>query len=162
MNTNESAQKPAGSEPVLRMQCDEIEALLTDYMSRELGEPRALLVREHLRLCPRCQAAASAIGATLELLRRASGEMKGTPEHLSSERRRRVMRAYLHPVLEWFARHHVLVSVIVALIVMTIALVVTIRNEGDRDQEDVSGVGITIGEGHSRQNEGEAEPGTDR
>jgi len=153
MNTNESGQKPAGSGPVLRMQCGEIEALLTDYMSRELGEPRALLVREHLRMCPRCQAAASGIAATLELLRRASGEMKGAPERLSGERRRRVRRAYLHPVLEWFLRHHVLVSAIVALIAM-IALVVAIRNAGERDPEDMPGVGVTIGEGHPGQNEG--------
>jgi len=141
------------------MRCDEIDAVLTDYMSHELGESRALLVRDHLRRCPRCQAEASGIGAALDLLRKASGEMKGAPDRLSDARRRRVRRAFLHPVLEWFVRHHVLVSVIIALAVM-VALIVAIRNVGEREPEDTSGVGITIGEGYPRLNEEEVAPGT--
>ena len=72
------------------LKCEDIRALLLDYMTRELGDARSRLVREHLRRCPHCQQEASEIGDTLELLRAASQSPLGFAPRLSHGRRKRV------------------------------------------------------------------------
>lgn len=121
MNANEAsraAEKPDGV-----MRCEDIQGLLVEYMSRELGGARSELVREHLRRCPDCRAAAADIQSTMEALQSAAGAETGLPEHLSAESRSRLTRAVLHPVLDWMYRHHIVVSFVVALIVLVAALI---------------------------------------
>ena len=100
------------------MKCDDIHEVLFDYMTRELGPAQSDLVREHLRKCERCRAAAAEMQATLQALRDASKNFAGIPEHLSEARRKRLLRALMHPVIAWMERYHVLVSVVIALAVM--------------------------------------------
>jgi predicted anti-sigma-YlaC factor YlaD len=98
------------------MQCDEIQEVLLEYLTREMGPARAALVREHLRRCPACKSAAAALQATLHALHR-DAEEGGGPVRLSEDRRARLFRAFAHPVLDWGYRHHIIVSLIVAVVV---------------------------------------------
>jgi len=97
------------------MHCEEIQDLLFDYMSRELGESRSAFVREHLRKCPDCQAAAREIKDTVDLLHAASADQAGLPERLSEDRRHRILWAVMHPILDWIYSHHILVSLVMTI-----------------------------------------------
>ena len=119
-NSNHSHSPASPAQPV---DCDDIRDLLYDYMARELGEMRSKLVREHLRHCPACSAEAAAITATLAALRETDpipGD--GTPDSLTTARRRRLRRLVAHPVLNWIDQH----ARIVALLVTGIILIATL------------------------------------
>jgi predicted anti-sigma-YlaC factor YlaD len=105
------------------MDCHDIQGVLFDYMSRELGPARSALVREHLRKCEKCREAAAEIQETLDLLRRASQTETGIPRRLSEDRRRRMFWTFTHPVLDWIHAHHVLVSIAAALAALAALLV---------------------------------------
>lgn len=122
-----------------RTPCTDIQEVLFDYMARELGAARSDLVRRHLRKCPDCQRAAADMQATLDLLRQTSREDAARiPEHLTAERRRRMIRAVTHPVLDWVYRHHILVSVLIAAAAMTaLALFLRTVHTGRTDIPDV-------------------------
>jgi len=139
------------------MKCDEIQAVLFDYMTRELGEARSDLVREHLRRCPACQKDAADIGATLEALQGASphGEID---EHLSHDRRKRLMRAYMHPLLDWVYSHHVLISIVVALIVLGVVLGMLVRKKVWSFGPPEPGHTVTIGKGAPPQTDTNVPP----
>ena len=87
--------------------CEEIRPALFEYMTRELGSNRSELVREHLRHCHDCS-----------LLHGASDGQTGFPDRLSEKRRERMLRAALHPVVDWVYVHHVGVSIVVAVVVV--------------------------------------------
>lgn len=101
-----------------RMRCVEIQSVMFDYLTRELGSARSEWVAKHLEKCHDCQRAAVDMRATLDLLREASKAPDGYPERLTEERRRRIVRAIMHPVLDWVYAHHVLVSVISVLLIL--------------------------------------------
>ena len=103
--------------------CDEIQDLLFDYMTHELGEKRAELVREHLRKCETCQEASMEIQQTMDVLRKARTVHKTEIHRLSEKSQRRIHRAILHPVLDWIYRHHILVAICVAVAVVAAVLV---------------------------------------
>jgi predicted anti-sigma-YlaC factor YlaD len=157
MNRDSNAPKPESPEPALRLQCAEIENVLFDYMSHEMGEARALLVREHLRHCPGCRVTAAGMQETVEALRKASREIPQEAEHLSDERRSRVKWALLHPVLEWMVHHHAVVSILIAVAVL-LGLVYSLRRAGERKPEDLTGIAITIGQGYVDGHEGGTQP----
>ncbi|MFC1498606.1 anti-sigma factor family protein [Verrucomicrobiota bacterium] len=104
------------------MKCEDIQEVLFDYMARELGDARSVLVREHMRKCEQCRSEAAEIQATIDLLRTDSKDDAGIPDHLSEERRARIIRALAHPVIHWIERHHILVSVIVTIMVIVVLL----------------------------------------
>lgn len=149
----EAVPEPAGRQPEPAdaalenrlPRCEEIQAVLVDYMTRELGPARSALVREHLRKCPFCQTAAADIQATFELLRQASGA-DDSPEHLSDDRRARIHRAVMHPLMHWIERHHVLVSLAAALVLVTV-LFVLLRHARLWVEEQPRGIPVRIGWG---------------
>lgn len=107
-----------------RVPCEDIETMLFDYMAHELGGARSELVREHLRKCRRCQDTAAEIDRTLGFLRAASIEESAVPPaHLSRERRERIAWSLTHPVRDWIAAHHVLVSLLAAAVLIAAAIV---------------------------------------
>ncbi len=108
----------ANESPVLK--CDEIQDLLLDYMSRQLGDARSVIVREHLRKCEKCSAEASEIQNTLDLLRKASAEEPELPDHLTDRRKKRILRVIIHPVIDWMHQHHKLISIIITIVVLGI------------------------------------------
>lgn len=122
------------------MKCDEIRDLLFDYMCRELGQARSALVREHLRKCPDCQAASAEIQSTLDILGKARSAT-GVPDHLSPKHRARIIRASMHPVLDWIERH-ALVSIIAAVIIL--ACLVAIMRMFRLPNAPPRAVGVTL------------------
>ncbi|MBM4143634.1 MAG: hypothetical protein FJ225_08610 [Lentisphaerae bacterium] len=144
MSRDDAHGRPATAATDGRIKCDEIQAVLFDYMTRELGPARSELVREHLRKCPACQTAAAEIRATLDLLREASGDRAGVPARLSDERRRRLRWAFAHPVLNWIERHHVLVSLIATVLAVALALTL-LRSARLRPAEPPETIPVIIG-----------------
>jgi anti-sigma factor RsiW len=136
--------KEHGNGAVLK--CEDVREVLFDYMSRELGPARSGLVREHLRKCVECQAKASEIQRTTELLLQAAREMGGMPLRLSDKRRALVRRAALHPVRDWICRHNVLVSFVV-MILFLLAVLVVLWHAKLWEDEVEDGVEVTIGNG---------------
>jgi len=106
------------------MKCEDIQPLLFDYMSRELGEGRAAAVREHVRKCKSCQVLAKDIQATLDLLRTASRAEPKPVEHLTEVRRKKIIRVFTHPLISWIEKHILLASLIITVIVITIVVTV--------------------------------------
>jgi predicted anti-sigma-YlaC factor YlaD len=130
------------------MKCEDIQEVLFDYMTRELGQARSDLVRAHLRKCPKCQAAVKETQETLEFLKGASKVAADIPDHLSDRHRARIVRAFMHPVLDWIYRHHITVSIIVALAVTAVTLCVMYKVRMFRDRGLKSAITVTIGKGH--------------
>ncbi len=125
--SGETADAAAGGKRAYRpMQCDEIQAVLMDYLTHELGRAPAELVREHVRKCESCRGALAEFDDTLQLLRTAACEAPAPPARLSEERRRRVWRAYVHPFLDLVYTHHVLASLIAAAVALGVILAVVL------------------------------------
>jgi len=124
--------------------CEDMQALLFNYMTRELGQARSDLVREHLRKCEKCQAVAKDIQATMNLLRTASRSETVVPDHLSEDRRTRIIRAFTHPVIDWMDRHHIIVSIVVTIAVIVVLIVILRRMEVWKTREP-EGITVTIG-----------------
>lgn len=128
-----------------RMRCEEIRSALFEYMTRELGDGRASLVREHLRRCPDCTKAAEQVQATLALFQGAAAMTRRDGLHLTEERRSRVRWVFAHPLCDWIVRHHIAVSIIIAALVLC-AVLLWLRLEGLRVRPDpiTDGVRITV------------------
>jgi len=122
------------------MKCEEIQELLMAYFSGELGRPRATLVREHLRKCPDCRSVALEIQTTLALLRTSAEGERNLPMRLTDDRRARLRRAFLHPVLDWIYQRHVIASLLIALI----ALIVLICRVCHMQTWNLPAEGITV------------------
>ena len=128
------------------MKCEDIQAVLFGYMNRELGEARSDLIREHLRKCPRCQAVAAEIQETLDMMRGPVDRPSEVPERLSDERRARIVRSFMHPVLDWIYVHHVLVSIAMTAIALVLLFCALRRVKAWRDGRLDPGVSVTIGQ----------------
>lgn len=115
--------------------CEAIQALLVDYYTHELGPHRSDLVREHLRRCPACQAAAADLAATLELLKEASKDGPPIPHRLSAQRRDQLRWAIAHPIRDWIHRHHKGISLLVTGFTL-LALLIALRRCGVWKRED--------------------------
>jgi len=100
------------------VECEDIQPLLFDYMSRELGEGRAAIVREHLRKCRNCQILAKDMQAAVDLLHKTSKAGSGSPERLSENRRKKIIWAFTHPIISWIYKNIFIFSIIGALIVI--------------------------------------------
>lgn len=116
MNTKDS-----GDENLI-IKCDDIQALLFEYAERELGDSRSALVREHLRQCPKCQDCFTETMNTIAALQNATTPDHQLPDKLSDEHYAHVIRAITHPILNWMFDHHVLISIITAIIVLILTL----------------------------------------
>ncbi|MBL7076116.1 MAG: zf-HC2 domain-containing protein [Kiritimatiellae bacterium] len=101
-----------------QLPCEDIQALMLDYMHRGLGEGRSDLVREHTRRCTTCHERAIELQKTLGILHDAPFAHGTLPQHLSQRHHSRLVRALMHPVLDWIYMHHILVSALVAAIVI--------------------------------------------
>ena len=106
------AGPPDGANPRL-VPCKDIQAVLFDYMSHELGDKQSWLVHEHLLHCEECRREAASIQATIDMLRGDSSV--AIPEHLPDSMRRRLERAILHPFLDWVYEHRRLVAAVLAV-----------------------------------------------
>lgn len=103
-----------------QIRCEDIQALLFDYMSHELGSARAVLVREHLRRCEACTSEAAEIQSTLELLSNAKQNETGIPDHLTEDRRKKLLWWISHPVMRWIEKHHIITAFTVTILIMAV------------------------------------------
>ncbi len=116
-----SIDKPKQTRPDLGdrpLPCEEIQALMLDYMQHDLGEGRSDLVREHIRRCPVCHERMKEIQETIGILHDAPFPHGRMPEHLSERHYNRLARAIMHPILDWVYVHHILISALVAIMVI--------------------------------------------
>ncbi len=125
--------------------CEEIQALMLDYLQHDLGEGRSDLVREHSRRCPACQERIKELQETVGILHDAPFVHGPFPEHLSERHHSRLVRALMHPVLDWIYVHHILVSVVVAIVVVGTVFFGLRRYRVWREQTD-PGIPVVIGE----------------
>ena len=98
--------------------CEDIQAVLFDYMAHELGDKQSWLVHEHLLHCETCRREAATIKATLDILK--GDKSVVVPEHLPNSMRRRLERAILHPVFDWIYEHRHLVAAIMAVAITAV------------------------------------------
>ena len=134
----------------VKVDCGDLQALLFDYMNRELGAPRSDLIREHLRRCATCQARAAGIQDTLDLLHDASRAGGRVPDRLSEKHHARLTRALMHPVLDWTYRNHILVSAAVAAVVVLLTFF-GLRQYRIWKARPGPGIPVTIGEGNDAE-----------
>lgn len=127
----------------MSLKCDDIRELLTDYLTHELGDSRSALVREHLRKCEHCKAAAHEMAETFDLLRANKGA--SAPDRLSDAQRARVARALKHPIICWIEVNHSLVSAVIAvfLIMLLLASIVLITIMNRRPPETIIDIRMT-------------------
>jgi hypothetical protein len=104
------------------LKCEDIQGVLFAYMSRELGDIQSVVIREHILKCSACRAEAAEIEATLALLHEPSGEGPTKVERLSDARRKRILRAVFHPVMDWIDVHHRGVSIVLTVVVLVVTL----------------------------------------
>ncbi len=107
------------------LKCKEIQEVLAAYMSRELGETQSILVREHIRKCNACRADAAEIKETLSMLNQSNNI--DNQLRLSADRRKRILLAVFHPIINWIDLHHKLVSIVLALVVLA-TTIIALRN----------------------------------
>jgi predicted anti-sigma-YlaC factor YlaD len=112
----ESSEAATDKGTVHKMGCEEIQGVLFSYLAHELSESQAVLVREHIRRCPKCRSEASEIEATMELLK--SSDAPRCDIRLSEDRRERIIWAAFHPFMNWVYTHHRIVSLLLALLVL--------------------------------------------
>ena len=125
--------------------CEDIRALMMDYMQRDLGEGRSDVIREHTRRCPSCREHLAELQKTLGLLHDTSFPHGSVPEHLSDQHRARLARALMHPVLDWIYVHHILVSTLFTALVI-LALVIGLRRYRVWKENAIEpGIPVTIG-----------------
>jgi predicted anti-sigma-YlaC factor YlaD len=129
------------------IKCEEIQAQLMTYLTREMGEGRLDLIREHLKKCPDCQAEAAQVRETLGFLHDASATEGAMPTRLSAERRALIVRAYLHPVLDAVYRHHIVVSIVVTILALILVGSVLRKVKAWHTEKLDPGIPITIGGG---------------
>ena len=128
-----------------QVRCEDIQELLFDYMSRELGQARSVLVREHLRKCEACTRQAAEIQSTLDLLSNASKEETNAPSKLTDERRKKLYWWYSHPIMLWIEQHHMIVSLIITILVLAIAGLILARTKGWKKEEPGTVYPVFIG-----------------
>ncbi|NQU39989.1 MAG: zf-HC2 domain-containing protein [Lentisphaerae bacterium] len=127
--------------------CEEIQALMLDYMQHDLGEGRSDVVREHARRCPECRARLTELHATMGMLHHAGFPQGPLPEHLSEQHRARLTRALMHPILDWIYVHHILVSTLVAILLL-LAMGIGLRSYKVWRANTIGpGIPVTIGAG---------------
>ena len=126
--------------------CDDFRALLFDHLAGELEPEQSDQVRAHLLTCEACRKAAAEIQGTLRLLEEAARDPDSIPTHLSEDRRKRVFWTFTHPLLDWMYRHHILVSLVIAIAVLVVVVaVMKTRELWGEEPEDGGGVTVVIG-----------------
>jgi anti-sigma factor RsiW len=147
-NGNKVNGKRDKNAPVLPPQCEEVQGVLFDYMSRELGDMRSQFVREHLRKCDACRREAADLQRTFDALKQASRIPLKVPSRLSMSRRARLVRAVTNPAMEWITAHHALVSIVAAAVALCAALWFVRHLHVERDSDVEPGPAVIIAPRH--------------
>jgi predicted anti-sigma-YlaC factor YlaD len=128
------------------MKCEEIQEVLFDYLSHEIGPTgRAELVRAHLLKCEECRKAAAEMQEVVKALQSA-GRGQQPPEKLDPTHHQRIRWALMHPVLDWIFAHHIIVSIAITLLLALLAFSLLARAKL-WDDPDTDVITVTIGRG---------------
>lgn len=102
--------------------CSRIQPMLFDYVSRELGDRKSMLVREHLRHCADCRKEAVDLQQTLVLMKH-NDPGDSAPSALTGKRRKRLLWLMQHPFISRCLGHPRLTAFFVTVIVLTIIFI---------------------------------------
>lgn len=127
--------------------CADIQELLFDFVSHELEASRADIVRRHLARCPECRRQAAELRETIAALRAATADAEA-PAHVSAERREQFAWSIMHPFRDWLRRHHLLVSLVLAAILVAVIWLILRRVTPVQEDPVPEGIEVEIG-GHS-------------
>ena len=130
------------------MDCSEIQTRLTDYVAKETGRGVSDTIRIHLKSCAECRHTARELNDTLDILKLDSEDLLRDPTRLSEKRRARITRSYRHPFQHWIESNHIAVSLVVALVIITLLVIAffKIASQDPPQEVDHSGVPVWIGE----------------
>lgn len=104
-----------------RMKCEDVQANLVAYITNDAGYARTELIKKHLENCTACQTESAQIKEALNFLHGIHKD-EDIPTKLSNKRRKLIIRSFMHPVLDFIYRHHIIISIIVAIITIAVSL----------------------------------------
>ena len=107
------------------MTCDDVEQVLTQYLLDELDERMDADIWTHLKSCKRCRASARELEPTLNLLQGALAATTPAVDHLTEERRARVLASDRQEggrLLRWYREQRVSMTSVAAVLVLCFVL----------------------------------------
>ena len=127
-----------------KMKCSDIHTHLFSYITHDTGQSRTELIKNHLADCINCQAEAKQIKEALDFLN-GTYETKNIPTQLSDKHRALIARSFMHPILDFIYRHHIIISIITALITIAITLCVLRQVKVWHSEKLESGISVSLG-----------------
>ncbi len=126
------------------MKCTDVQAHLFAYITDDTGQNRASLIKKHLGKCEECQAEAAKIQEAFHFLQ-GTHTTESIPTHLSEKRRALIMRSFMHPVLDFIYRHHIIISLATAIIATIVTLSVLRQVRIWRTEKIEAGISVSLG-----------------
>ncbi len=130
-----------------KMKCEEVQQHLFAYLTHEISQNSSQLIKQHLSKCDNCQAEAEQIKKALDILKINADIKENIPTRLSEKRRELIIRSFMHPVLDFIYRHHIIISLIAALITIFSAFVVLWHLKIYFYDKPPAGIEVSIGNG---------------
>jgi hypothetical protein len=130
----------------MKFKCEDIQPLLTDYMSRELGPYKSDVVREHLRKCESCKAAVQELDIAMSALKTLpKSEDDKIPKRLSARSRRRITWTYKHPFLAWLDSNQVYIISIMLILLMVGMVAFFLDARADEEPDFSQAIEVNLG-----------------
>ena len=104
--------------------CEDIQAHLFAYITHDAGQGRTEIIKKHLENCKTCQIEAAQIKEAVSFLHDVAHTTDNIPTKLTEKRKELIVRSFMHPVLDFIYRHHIIISIVTAIITLTITLCV--------------------------------------
>jgi predicted anti-sigma-YlaC factor YlaD len=104
------------------MKCEDIQAHLFAYTTHDTGQGRTEIIKKHLEECENCRIEAAQIKEAVNFLHDVAHTDGNIPTKLTEKRRALIARSFMHPVLDFIYRHHIIISIITAIIAITVTL----------------------------------------
>ncbi len=127
-----------------KMKCDDIQAHLFAYITHDVGQSRAELIKKHLENCSNCRAEATQIKEALSFLN-STHKTENIPTQLSEKRRALIVRSFMHPILDFIYRHHIIISIITAIIAVSLTLCVLRQVKVWHSEKLNPGISVSLG-----------------
>ncbi len=126
-----------------KMKCTDIQANLFAYITYDTGQGRSELIKNHLENCSNCQAEAKQIKEALDFLN-STHTSENMPTRLSSKRRKLIARSFMHPILDFIYRHHIIISITTAIITIAATLCILRQVKVWHNEKLKPGISVSI------------------
>ena len=93
--------------------------------------------------CSNCQAEAKQIKEALDFLN-STHTSENMPTRLSSKRRKLIARSFMHPILDFIYRHHIIISIITAIITIAATLCILRQVKVWHNEKLKPGISVSI------------------